>query len=137
MKLKNCLAHCYHKAFWAYLGIRDELARSNFSLSRLPLLEECQQTPSYDITAIWRGSRTILLSQAISSRLLCGGPVSQGQRPCFVEQPPGWFKDYEREWIGTRLVHTVKDPRAGDAHPTDRMEFCGLALVDVNKNRRS
>lgn len=73
---------------------------------------------------------------AIARRLLARPGVREESRRYFVEDPPGWFGDYQREWIRVGVAHTVHDPRfmadhfkdAGGAHPEDRLGVCCLVL---------
>jgi len=82
--------------------------------------------------------------KAIAGRLLGCPGIREERRRYYVEDPPGWFAEYEQEWIRTGLAHTVQDPwfmaqhfhDAGTSHPTDRTGVCGLALsVDKRGGR--
>ncbi len=73
--------------------------------------------------------------EQISRRFLETAPVRESRRDYFVEDPPGWFAEYERTWIRTGYDWIVEDPRhmsehmlAVDDHPRDRAGVCGLAL---------
>jgi len=75
----------------------------------------------------------------IESRFLSQGPVREERRKYYVENPPGWFAEYEDTWVRTGYDWIVNDAQfmaehvlVTDEHPSDRRGVCGISLR-VNK----
>ena len=74
--------------------------------------------------------------KSIQARILESGRFTEIVRRYYVENPPGWFEEYERIWMKRGLEWTVNDPAfmadhfldVGGDHPSDRMGICCLAL---------
>lgn len=73
--------------------------------------------------------------EQIEARFLSWLPVREERRRYFLEDPPGWFAEYEETWIRTGYDWIVNDARfmvehmrETDRHPSDRRGVCGLAL---------
>lgn len=74
--------------------------------------------------------------QSIQARIVQSSRFKEVTRRYYVENPPGWFEEYERTWVKRGLEWTVNDPAfmaehfldAEKEHPPDRMGICCLAL---------
>ncbi len=71
----------------------------------------------------------------IRARFLADPRVREERRQYYVENPPGWFAEYEDTWVRTGYDWIVNDARfmaehilITDEHPTNRRGVCGIAL---------
>lgn len=73
---------------------------------------------------------------AIRHRLVESAALTEIGRNYFNEIAPGWFRDYEREWMRQGLKWTVRDPEfmaknfvdAGTSHPVQGIGVCCMLL---------
>ena len=73
--------------------------------------------------------------EQIKARMLSHPGIREEARAYFVENPPGWFDEYEQTWMRLGYQWIINDAQfmtehfvLSEEHPSDRMGICGLAL---------
>jgi len=73
--------------------------------------------------------------EQIEARMLRHPGIREEARAYFVEDPPGWFDEYEQTWMRLGYQWIINDAQfmaehfvPSEEHPSDRMGICGLAL---------